>query len=114
MANLKVTESNFSKLLIDSVKEAKDHAQGLITLNSESLTLPDEPPKYSKTKIKKIRKLLNVSQAVFAKILNVSVQTVRAWEQGDNVPKGTTTRLLQIIEKDPRYFLETINEKESA
>jgi putative transcriptional regulator len=53
---------------------------------------------------------LNVSQAIFAKILNVSVQAVRAWEQGDKTPKGTTTRLLQIIEKDPTYFIKSISE----
>lgn len=114
MSGIKVTEDNFADLLLESVGQASDHAKGLITLKSESLSLPDGPPKYTKGKIKKIRKQLNVSQGVFAKILNVSIQTVRAWEQGDNTPKGTTTRLLQIIEKNPTYFLEAITEDKTA
>lgn len=114
MSGLKVTNENFADLLLESVSQAHDHAKGKITLKTESLMLPPEPPKYSKTKIKKLRKELNVSQAIFAKLLNVSIQTVRAWEQGDNSPKGTTTRLLQLIENDPNYFVETLSELKSA
>ena len=108
MANIKITSESFAELLLESVSEAKEHASGKVTLKSEALVLPSSPPKYSKTKIKKLRTELNVSQAVFAKILNVSLQTVRAWEQGDNIPKGATVRLFQLIEFNPRQFLEAI------
>ena len=44
------------------------------------------PPK----KIKNIRKETHYSQSVFAKILNVSLSTVRQWEQGKRKPTGSS------------------------
>ena len=114
MSGIKVTNENFADLLIESVDESVRHAKGKITLSSERLSLPPKPPKYSKTKIKRLRKTMNVSQSVFADLLNVSVKTVQAWEQGDNTPKGTTTRLLQIVENNPEYFIGSILKGESA
>lgn len=111
----KVDDQNFSHLLLRSVKEAQMHAKGKITLKSMQLDLPPEPPKYSKAKVKLLRRRLKVSQAVFAKILNVSPATVKAWELGTNVPSGTTTRLLQIIENDPVAFFAILAwDKETA
>ncbi len=105
-----VTSDNFSELLLASAEEALDHASGKVTLKSESLELPDGPPKYSKTKIKKIREsLLEVSQPVFASILACSPSAVKAWERGENSPNGATRRLLQLIERDPKYFLKSIS-----
>jgi putative transcriptional regulator len=114
MKSKKVTNDNFSDLLLESVGESVAHAQGRITLRSEELSLPDKPPKFSKQRIRKIRKGLNISQGVFAELLNVSVKTVQAWERGDSVPKGTTTRLFQVIENDPELFLASLTEDESA
>jgi putative transcriptional regulator len=108
---IKLTSNNFAKLLIESMEEAVLHTKGKITLSSEKLELPDEPPVYSKTKIKNIReKLLEVSQPVFASILACSPSAIKSWERGENSPNGTTRRLLQLIERDPAYFLRSITE----
>ena len=107
---IKITNQNFGELLLTSAQEALDHSSGKITLKSEMLELPDEPPMFSKKRIKEIReKLLDVSQPVFATILACSPSTVKSWERGTNTPSGSTRRLLQIIERDPGHFIKSIS-----
>ncbi len=50
-------------------------------------------------KIKQIRETSNVSQAVFAAILNTSLSTVQKWEIGQKRPTGTALKLLHLVEK---------------
>jgi putative transcriptional regulator len=53
----------------------------------------------SPRKIKLLRKKSNVSQAVFAAVLNTSVSTVQKWELGDKHPSGPSLKLLSLIER---------------
>jgi len=61
----------------------------------------EPPPDFSPTRIRKVRRSLLMSQAVFADMLNVSGSTVAAWEQGDRHPTGATLRLLELAEQNP-------------
>ena len=63
-----------------------------------------EPTAYDTESVRKTRELLHLSQPLFAKFLGVSVQTVRAWEQGDNVPSDMACRFLDEINRDPAYW----------
>ena|SRR3990167_9434641 len=47
--------------------------------------------------IKKIREKINVSQPVFAKLLNTSPETIKKWEQGDRHPTGASLKLLNLV-----------------
>ncbi len=49
--------------------------------------------------IKAIREASQVSQAVFAALLNTSVSTVQKWEIGQKRPSGTALKLLHIVDK---------------
>ena len=49
--------------------------------------------------IKRIRETANVSQAVFAALLNTSVSTVQKWEIGQKRPTGAALKLLHLVEK---------------
>ena len=55
-------------------------------------------------KIKKIRKESNCSQSVFARLLNVSISSVRQWEQGSRQPTGSAKVLLELMEKEPHIL----------
>ena len=55
----------------------------------------------SADEIKNIRKSMNISQMVFAKLLNVSLSSIRQWEQGARKPSGSTMILLELLQKDP-------------
>ena len=53
----------------------------------------------------KLRQQLNLSQAVFASVLNGSVKTVQAWEQGLRQPSYAALKLLTIAKKHPEVLL---------
>lgn len=55
------------------------------------------------TDVAQIRKDANKSQAEFAKMIGVSVGTLRNWEQGRRKPEGPAATLLKIVSADPNY-----------
>jgi putative transcriptional regulator len=67
------------------------------------------PPSFQRSRIIDLRrKKMGVSQSVFASALNVSPETVRAWEQGRNSPGGPALRLLEIAEESPGLILNKL------
>ncbi len=65
-------------------------------------------PKYRAEQIARLRKMMRLSQKVFADVLNVSSASVKSWEQGVNEPSGAALRLLQIAERHPEVILERV------
>jgi putative transcriptional regulator len=57
--------------------------------------------------IKKIRKALGASQAIFAYILNVSPKVVQSWEHGARRPTNAALKLLSIAQNDPHILLQS-------
>ena len=53
----------------------------------------------SAKQIRTIRSKIQMSQAVFAAVLNTSVSTVQKWEIGDKRPSGPSLKLLNLIER---------------
>jgi putative transcriptional regulator len=53
--------------------------------------------KFSNTDIRRIRMNAEMTQAVFALYMGVSVKTVEAWENGRTHPTGPACRLLKIL-----------------
>ena len=54
--------------------------------------------------IKAIREQMNLSQTVFARLLNVSSSSIRQWEQGKRKPTGSTKVLLELLGKSPHLL----------
>ena len=79
-----------------------------VTLTARVAEAP-QAPTYTSARIARIRSRLRLSQVVFAMALNVSAETVRAWEQGKREPDGAALRLLQIAEQHPEWILETVS-----
>lgn len=71
-------------------------------LNALGVIIPDI--KITPNKIKKIRQNTNLSQNVFARLLNVSPSSVRQWEQGKRQPTGSTKVLLELLDKSPEIL----------
>lgn len=69
----------------------------------------EQPPAFNADRIREIRRSFDISQEAFAQVLNVSVATVRAWEQGVWPPNGAATRLLSIAERHPETILEAVS-----
>jgi DNA-binding transcriptional regulator YiaG len=68
----------------------------------------------SSAEIRAVRETLGMSQPVFASGLSVSVNAVRAWEQGLRQPNGTALRLLAILREYPAYGERLLAESTSA
>ena len=87
--------------LLKSLQEAVQMEKGLLKGRETFRRLSKPAPKWTKTGIKKLREdVFQMSQPVFASLLNVKTTTVRAWEQGQRSPDGAASRLLEILSKD--------------
>lgn len=71
------------------------------------------PPTYTAERVATVRRKLNVSQQVFADLLNVSAGTVRSWEQGLRRPDGASRRLLDIAEHHPEALMSAASFRRS-
>ena len=90
------------RLLKEAHEMATDlHEAGIIDISTmrefDSLCLT-EARELSPNKIKKIRRNAGVSQAVLAKIINVSVAAIKQWERGERKPSGAALKLLNLVD----------------
>jgi DNA-binding transcriptional regulator YiaG len=69
------------------------------TVKTVTLNLQSRP--YGAEDIKVVRKKLNASQALLANFLGVSVNSIRAWEQGTRVVPKIACRFLDEIIENP-------------
>jgi putative transcriptional regulator len=78
------------------------HRSGLIDaktmrdFDASCLTTVEE---LSAKQIAEVRRRTGVSQAVFAKYLNVTVGLVSQWERGEKRPRGASLKLLTLVRK---------------
>lgn len=59
--------------------------------------------------VTRIRKKLHVSQAKFAHIIGVSVDTLQNWEQGRRRPEGPALALLKVAETNPEAVMKALH-----
>ncbi len=88
--------------------DALNWAQGdHSTVTMRDVELPKPPRPITARQIANLRKKkVRVSQAVFAGIMNASIQTIHAWEQGRGHPSGPALRLLRLLDKRPELVRE--------
>ena len=58
--------------------------------------------------VKAIRERTQLTQQKFAQLIDVSVGTLRNWEQGRREPTGPAKVLLRAIERDPKHVLPAL------
>lgn len=102
-------KSSVEQELIDGLNEVLNHKRRKKKLSSRIREIPDPAPEWTAKEIKSFReKTLAMSQTEFAALLNIKVPTVRAWEQGRNVPSGAAARLIEALKKDPTLIEKLI------
>ena len=57
---------------------------------------------------RRVRRRLGFSQAEFADRLDVSLDTIRNWEQGKRCPTGPAKALLKVLDKAPEAALAAL------
>jgi len=83
--------------LIQSTKEAKDILAHKKAPNRSFYI--DEP------NAKEIRNKFDLTQTEFANLLNISVATLRNWEQGRRRPEGPARVLLNVANANPDILI---------
>lgn len=58
---------------------------------------------------RRVRKRLGLSQADFSRRIDVSLETIRNWEQGKRCPTGAAKALLKILDKAPEAALAALD-----
>src|ERR1017187_3141818 len=90
------------KPLFERIEEgflaAIEHAQGKRRLRTTHLNSISPPAQLSAADIHSLRERLCLSQEMLAKVLCVSLSSVRSWEQGLRKPSGAVLRLLSVLE----------------
>lgn len=118
---LKVTSENFGDLLIQGMQEAVAVRRGTAQpahrvrramTAREAIVQP--PRQYQGPETQRIREALGLSQAVFARVLNASAETVKAWEQGKRQPDGMALTLLEIAETHPEALMSRVRLRDGA
>ena len=89
-------DSMFNELL-SSVQETKSIIDG--TLKPSRVFLRNPNPKT-------IRSKLELTQQQFANLMNISIHTLRNWEQGRREPEGPAKVLLNIVNYHPEILHE--------
>lgn len=88
---------NFDRL-ISSAQEAKEIMNG--TKEPSRKFFIEEPNP------KEIRVKLSLTQEKFAALMNISVHTLRNWEQGRRQPEGPARVLLNVVNNHPEVLME--------
>ncbi len=111
---LEVADENFGDVLIAALEEAIafERGEGNARVRTRHRTPPGAvvaaPPSYDASHVRAVRMALALSQAMFARALNVSIQTVQAWERGTRPPSGPSLRLLEVAERHPDVLREAL------
>ena len=84
--------------LLTSTKEAK----GILSKK----TAPSRTFYVEEPNAKEIRSQFNLTQNEFATLLNISVATLRNWEQGRRRPEGAARVLLNVAQRHPEVLME--------
>jgi len=97
-----------AEALVGSVEALSAHVRGerKLTLRTRTIPLPEPVEPFRPRDVAAIRRQLNVSQSVFAALLNVPKVTAISWEKGRRKPTGAALRLLDLIRKKPDILQE--------
>lgn len=94
--------------ILEALNDVLDHVKGKKTLRTTTIKTPVVIAPFSPEEVEGIRKKLNVSQAVFAKMLNVPLVTAKSWESGARKPSGAALRLLQLVKENPQIVYDSM------
>ena len=89
-------DDKLHKELADNLKEGVQFAKGKNAHATVYAVL-------SAADVKAIRASVKMSQAVFARTFQLSLDTLKGWEQGKRKPDAAAANSLRMIKADPEY-----------
>ncbi|KAB2823608.1 NadS family protein [Aliivibrio finisterrensis] len=87
--------SSIADDIIKSLEQAVEIKKGNLEGNVTRYEIAD---------VKAIREQLHVTQKELAQAMDVSVDTVKSWEQGRRNPTGLASKVLNLLSKEPELY----------
>ena len=100
----KVADKQIGRINVAQVDATTEAQITLQTAQDEALSMQDAA-KFAR----RVRRRLGFSQAEFATRIDVSLETIRNWEQGKRSPTGAAKALLKILDKAPEAALAALH-----
>ena len=97
-----MAKREIGKEIIEGLREIKAWREGRTELRTTTVDLPRA------VEVPAIRKELGLSQDQFARLMGVSVATLRNWEQGRREPHGPARSLLLVASREPAAVLKAL------
>jgi putative transcriptional regulator len=97
-----MAKRDIGKEIIEGLEEIKAWRLGKTKLKVTTIELPRA------VEVPAIRKELGLSQEQFARLMGVSVATLRNWEQGRREPHGPARSLLLVASREPAAVLKAL------
>lgn len=95
-----MNKRNLFDELMNGVSEMAAHREGKLTLRE--VTLADKPaPEITAAEIINLRNKMRMSQAVFARFIRTSPETLRNWEREKAKPNTQAALLIKLVEQYP-------------
>jgi putative transcriptional regulator len=88
--------------LLASVQEGMEILAGR-RAPSRVFVVSTSPPE-----VRELRRGFGLSQERFARMMGISVGTLRNWEQGRRAPEGSARVLLRVVARHPEAVMETV------
>jgi putative transcriptional regulator len=98
-----VNKRDIGKEIIEGLEEIKAWRRGERKLRTTKVELP------AASDVLGIRKEFGLSQDQFARLMGVSVATLRNWEQGRRQPHGPARSLLLVASREPVAVLKALS-----
>ena len=92
--------------LKQGLEEGIAHFKGGLTLRT--VDVPMEAPETDGKTLAALRLQAGMSQAILAKVLNVSTKTLQSWEQGTRRPSDASRRLIQVFSLQPAVICQVV------
>ena len=97
-------QTTFGDEVVNSFRDFFARVDAGEPMTMRTVTLDLHIHEYTAEEIQQIRQSLNISQAIMAKFLGVSVLTIQSWEQGLRKPSPMACRFLDEIARSPEHW----------
>lgn len=94
-------------LITEGLEDAVAYFEGDKRRAKKSTVQFIELAEFNAERIKRVRKMVHLTQERLGALLGVQLDTVKKWETGVNVPRASNARLLQMLEANPEAMLNT-------
>jgi putative transcriptional regulator len=101
----KTKKTKMGQSILKGLKQALAYEQGMLPEGERARYRVHD---FSAIDVVRVRKASGMTQHEFSRTFYIPLKTLRNWEQGERVPRGTASILLKIIERNPKAVLEAL------